>query len=233
MSKIRFKYSVKRNNWLKPNQNLSQRREVIKLSLNKRNIQNINTVLWKAASRNDLSRVSEKWKVNWKGKQEIKKYYGGLTELYLKKVTNLSTNQSPLLCQLERRLDVIVYRLHWSSSIYSAKLLISHGFFSINGKTTYTPSLLLNPGDILHLSSKSSLIKMNVKDYLSRYSRMTQLLRKPSFRGGYSSLKPYLPFLCSIPFFLEVDYSVFSATLLTLPSTLNSYIPKPLSFRYP
>ena len=52
-----------------------------------------------------------------------------------------------LLQILESRLDNVVYRLGFASSRAEARLLVTHGHFSVNGRRTDIPSMLLSAGD--------------------------------------------------------------------------------------
>lgn len=52
-----------------------------------------------------------------------------------------------LLQILESRLDNVIYRLGFASSRAEARLLVTHGHFSVNGRRTDIPSMLLSPGD--------------------------------------------------------------------------------------
>ncbi len=52
-----------------------------------------------------------------------------------------------LLQILESRLDNVVYRLGFASSRAEARLLVTHGHFSVNGRRTDIPSMLLSSGD--------------------------------------------------------------------------------------
>jgi small subunit ribosomal protein S4 len=52
-----------------------------------------------------------------------------------------------LLQILESRLDNVVFRLGFASSRAEARLLVTHGHFSVNGRRTDVPSMLLSPGD--------------------------------------------------------------------------------------
>jgi len=52
-----------------------------------------------------------------------------------------------LLQILESRLDNVVYRLGFSSSRAQARLLVTHGHFTVNGRRTDVPSMLLKEGD--------------------------------------------------------------------------------------
>lgn len=48
---------------------------------------------------------------------------------------------------LESRMDNVVYRLGFASSRSQARLLVTHGHFTVNGRRTDIPSILLKSGD--------------------------------------------------------------------------------------
>ena len=52
-----------------------------------------------------------------------------------------------LLQILETRLDNVVFRLGFASSRSQARLLVTHGHFTVNGRRTDVPSMLLKDGD--------------------------------------------------------------------------------------
>jgi small subunit ribosomal protein S4 len=54
-----------------------------------------------------------------------------------------------LLQILESRLDNVVYRLGIASSRAQARLLVTHGHFTVNGRRTDVPSMLLRDGDMV------------------------------------------------------------------------------------
>ena len=54
-----------------------------------------------------------------------------------------------LLQILESRLDNVVFRLSFASSRAQARLLVTHGHFTVNGHRTDVPSMNLRVGDIL------------------------------------------------------------------------------------
>ena len=54
-----------------------------------------------------------------------------------------------LLQILESRLDNVVYRLGFASSRPQARLLVTHGHFTVNGRRTDVPSMLLHEGDVI------------------------------------------------------------------------------------
>lgn len=60
-----------------------------------------------------------------------------------------------LLQILESRLDNVIYRLGFASSRAQARLLVTHGHFSVNGRRTDIPSMLMGPGDIVSVRDGS------------------------------------------------------------------------------
>src|SRR5574339_1283104 len=54
-----------------------------------------------------------------------------------------------LLQILESRLDNVIYRLGFASSRSQARLLVTHGHFTVNGRRSDVPSMLLREGDVV------------------------------------------------------------------------------------
>ena len=52
-----------------------------------------------------------------------------------------------LLQILESRMDNVIFRLGFASSRPQARLLVTHGHFTVNGRRTDVPSMLLKEGD--------------------------------------------------------------------------------------
>ena len=71
---------------------------------------------------------------------------------------------------LERRLDNMVYRMHFAPSRKSARQLVLHGHVQVNGKKVSVPSYLVREGDEIEIREKSKKI-VAVKDSLKEYSR--------------------------------------------------------------
>jgi len=72
-----------------------------------------------------------------------------------------------LLQILEARLDNIVYRLGYADSRAQARLLVTHGHFSVNGRRTDVPSMLVEPGDEVAVreESRSRTYFKNLSDF--------------------------------------------------------------------
>lgn len=60
-----------------------------------------------------------------------------------------------LLQMLERRLDNVVFRLGFSESRGHARILVSHGHFSVNGRRTDVPSMIVRQGDVVEVRAGS------------------------------------------------------------------------------
>jgi small subunit ribosomal protein S4 len=54
-----------------------------------------------------------------------------------------------LLQILESRLDNVIFRLGYADSRAQARLLVTHGHFTVNGRRTDVPSMLVSQGDIV------------------------------------------------------------------------------------
>jgi small subunit ribosomal protein S4 len=95
-------------------------------------------------------------------KQKVKRLYGLLERQFANLMNEASraTGQSgtALLQFLERRMDNTVYRAGFAPSRRSARQLVTHGHFMLNGRRVDIPSIRLKVGDeiILREHSKSS-----------------------------------------------------------------------------
>lgn len=56
-----------------------------------------------------------------------------------------------LLRQLEMRLDSVVYRLGFATSRGQARQMVSHRFFTVNGRRVNIPSYRVRPGDVIEI----------------------------------------------------------------------------------
>jgi small subunit ribosomal protein S4 len=108
--------------------------------------------------------------VRLREKQKLRFHYG-ITERqlinYIKKAKKKKGSVGRLLLTLlEMRLDNVIFRLGFASTIIAARQLVSHGHILVNGKLVNIPSFSCRPKDLLkvNLSSVSqNLVKKNVK----------------------------------------------------------------------
>jgi len=64
-----------------------------------------------------------------------------------------------LLQILESRLDNVVYRLGYASSRAQARLMVTHGHFTVNNRRADVPSMLLNDGDAVAVRAGSRALE--------------------------------------------------------------------------
>lgn len=93
-------------------------------------------------------------------KQKLKAIYGMLSEHqlvnYYKKALQLKGNTPSHLAEmLECRLDNIVYRLKFASTIFGAHQLISHGHILVDEKKVDRRSFQVSPGNVISVIDKS------------------------------------------------------------------------------
>ncbi len=94
-----------------------------------------------------------------KEKQKLKAYYDVLEKQFAKYVEQaLKSNENPgekIILRLEMRLDNLVYRLGFGSSIRQARQMVNHGHMLVNGKKVDIPSYEVQVGDVITLREKS------------------------------------------------------------------------------
>ena len=75
-----------------------------------------------------------------------------------------------LVALLERRIDTVVYRMHFAVNRNQARQLVLHGHILVNGKRVNIPSYLVKANDVIEIkeSSKNMLL---IKEALTEYTR--------------------------------------------------------------
>lgn len=122
-------------------------------------------------------------------KQKLKAVYGMLSEKQLvnayKKASQLEGNTAALLVEmLECRLDNMVYRLKFASTIFGAHQLVSHGHILVDGKKVDRRSFLVRPGMVISVKEKSRSMKsINESLELGRDVPEYLTLNKESYSG--------------------------------------------------
>jgi len=94
-----------------------------------------------------------------RAKQKARRMYGILERqfrrYYEQSVSRRGLTGLNLLQVLESRLDNVVFRLGFAESRAQARTLVSHGHFTVNGRRTDVPSLLVSPGDVVSVRQGS------------------------------------------------------------------------------
>ena len=98
--------------------------------------------------------------IQLQAKQKLKAYYGNINErqfrnIYKKAVMLKGDTGENLIGLLERRLDAVIYRAKFATTIFSARQLINHGHIRVNGRKMNIPSYLVNEEDAIDIKDKS------------------------------------------------------------------------------
>ena len=98
--------------------------------------------------------------IQLQAKQKLKGYYGNINERQFRNIYKKATMQKGdtgenLIGLLERRLDAVVYRARFSTTIFSARQLINHGHVKVNGKKVNIGSYMVNEEDTIEIRDKS------------------------------------------------------------------------------
>ena len=96
-------------------------------------------------------------------KQKMKFYYGNMNErqfrnVYRKAIKKKGNTTENLVGFLERRLDTVVYRAKFATTVFSSRQLINHGHIKVNGKKVNIPSYLVKAEDSIEIREKSKEI---------------------------------------------------------------------------
>src|SRR5690606_31749287 len=104
-------------------------------------------------------------------KQKLRAYYGikeRQFRRYIKEAFKSKENPGTVLIQnLEVRLDNIVYRLGFGSTLRQARQMVVHGHIQVNGAKVDKPSFQVKPGDSISLKKKSRSIEMFKENFES------------------------------------------------------------------
>ncbi len=114
-------------------------------------------------------------------KQKVKRYYGVMERQFRKYFQQAERTKGhtgeALMTLLERRLDNIISRLGLAQSRAQARMMITHGHITLNGRLVNVPSFLVRPGDVVRVKKRpksSQLVeavraenKRDVPDFLS------------------------------------------------------------------
>jgi len=142
--------------------------------------------------------------------QKLKALYGMITGKqlirYFKEAENSPMNTPQAFIErLECRLDTVVYRMKFASTIFAAQQLVSHGHVLVNGKKVDRRSFYVRPGMKISIKTKSQTMPL-VKDSI--------------VAGGRE-----------VPEYLSVDAEKFSGELIASPHI--DQVPFPLPVNVP
>jgi small subunit ribosomal protein S4 len=94
--------------------------------------------------------------VQLRAKQKLKGYYGNITErqfrrIYDEAVRRKGDTSENMIELLERRLDAVVYRMKFVSTVFAARQMVNHCHILVNGKRVNIASYAVKDGDEIQL----------------------------------------------------------------------------------
>ena len=136
--------------------------------------------------------------VQLQAKQKMKFYYGNINErqfrnIYRKAIQKKGDTIENFVQLLERRLDTIVYRGKFATTVFLSRQLINHGHVKVNGKKVNIPSFLLKEEDTIELKDQSKELstinvslaskERDIPEYihLDEKNKKIKLIRFPKF----------------------------------------------------
>jgi len=131
-------------------------------------------------------------------KQKMKFYYGNMNErqfrnTFRKAMQKKGNTSENLIGLLERRLDTVIYRAKFATTVCAARQLINHGHIKVNGKKVNIASYLIKTEDTIEVKDKSKDItaingsivnkEREVPDYIQmdEKNKKAKLIRVPKF----------------------------------------------------
>ena len=140
-----------------------------------------------------------------RAKQQLRGYYGNINEkqfrrIYAEAVLARGDTSEQLIGLLERRLDIVIYRLLFVPTVFAARQLISHGHVMVNGRRVNIPSYRLREGDAVEVRQKSK-----------QHPVVLEAIQTPER---------------DVPDYMEVDFEKLKGTFIRTP--LLSDVPFPV-----
>lgn len=161
-------------------------KQVRRLGLNVYGLPKANKRMGKGQSRAD-KKLTE-YGMQLLEKQRLREYYNVMEKQFRSYVESALKSDEPsgdfLVKQLETRLDNIVYRLGFASSIRQARQMVNHGHILVDGKKLDIPSYQVKPGQKISLREKSRKMDLFKENYEAAFlSSYPYLSKEENFEG--------------------------------------------------
>ena len=136
--------------------------------------------------------------IQLQAKQKLKAYYGNINErqfrnIYRKALAKRGDTTENLIALLESRLDTVIYRAKFATTVFSARQIINHGHIRVNKKRVNISSYLVKDSDLIEVREKSKKLafidnslqskERDVPEYiqLDNDKKTAKLVRIPKF----------------------------------------------------
>ena len=153
--------------------------------------------------------------------------YGGLSKkMYKKTVFKAKQTKKSIasffLGLLEKRLEIVLFRAGFTSSIQHSRQIINHKNVFVNGKSVSSPSYLLKSGDIFSIQGlKKTFIDTTSKDTAQinnsceTISSSNLITKKDSCLHNIYKMQQWKPI------HLEINYAIKTGIFLFLPQEIS------------
>ncbi|MDO5725334.1 MAG: 30S ribosomal protein S4 [Tissierellia bacterium] len=121
-------------------------------------------------------------------KQRLREYYNVMEKQFRNYVTTALRKRGNtgemIITALETRLDNLVYRLGFASSIRQARQMVVHGHILVDGKKVNIPSYAVEVGQTISLRPKSQKNEMFKENYETAFvNSLPYLSKEENFTG--------------------------------------------------
>jgi small subunit ribosomal protein S4 len=160
------------------------------------------------------SSLSDDYKDRLLEKQKLRFNYG-VTEKqligYYKEAKRIKGSTGTLLLELlEARLDCVIYRLGFATTIPAARQIVNHGHILVNNKLINVPSFICKKGDIITVKDREQSQKLVKQNFEAQSQKRTLIERRMKrvnmMKSRFNSL---------LPSHLEIDSEKISAKFLS------------------
>jgi small subunit ribosomal protein S4 len=128
------------------------------------------------------SSLSDDYRERLLEKQKLRFNYGvtekQLVSYYHEAKRLKGSTGTSLLELLEARLDCIVYRLGFASTIPAARQIVNHGHIVVNNKTVTIPSFICRPNDVISIKDRSQSKQLITNNFEIQQQRRTLIQRR-------------------------------------------------------
>lgn len=161
-----------------------------------------------------------------------------------RETAHLAPISSLMFAELERRIDVVVFRSCFAHSIHAARQLVVHGKVKLNGIKESNPNTRLNPGDMISVDPEAMTIlrppPQSEKAESTKQKKETSAAASESEGSSETTeaatkadpafaLPPYAAPFIFVPAYLEVSFATCSSIYVRHPTARPKYseIPSP------
>ncbi|MBC6439931.1 MAG: 30S ribosomal protein S4 [Rhodospirillales bacterium] len=138
-------------------------------------------------------------------KQKLKGYYGNMTEKqfrrnYEEAYKRRGDTIENMIGLLERRLDMVIYRMKFVPTVFAARQFVNHGHVRVNGQKVNIPSFRVSPEDVIAIKDSSRELRLVLEAVASAERDVPDYMEVDfdSMKGTYRR----------VPTFVEVPYPV-------------------------